>query len=193
MKRPVHQGSMKERCLQKEPLFVNHYYSHPVGQCCCQQHAMSVKEGQITLQSSTALNHEKSKNSRKPQQLNEIKSCNNIMYPPTYDGMNEQGKRILQDEMRNPVVEPRIHFTQASVPSRIITVPLYAVDTTIPPPLTTKKEKEEFQTHTNTDTKTSQKDGDLLKVVQTVAKSLQQQIVLGMRTADMSQQQFISN
>ena len=102
--------------------------------------------------------------------------------------MNEQGKRILQDEIRNPVVEPRIHFTQASVPSWINTVPLYAVDTTIPSPLTTKKEKEEFKTHKNTDTKMPQKDGDLLKVVQMVAESLQQQIVLGMWTADMSQQ-----
>ena len=102
--------------------------------------------------------------------------------------MNEQGKRMLQDETRNPVVEPRIHLTQASVPSRINMVPLYAVDTTIPPPLMTKKEKEEFQTDKNTDTKTSQKDGDLLKVVQTVAESLQEQIVLGMHTADMSQQ-----
>ena len=63
LKRPVHQGSMEERCLRKEPFFVNNYYSHPVGQCCCQQHAMSVKEGQITLQSSTTLNHEKSENS----------------------------------------------------------------------------------------------------------------------------------
>ena len=81
------------------------------------------------------------------------------MYPPTYDEMNEQGKRVLQDKIRNPVVEPRIHFMQASVPSGINMVPLYALDTTIPPPLTTKKEKEEFQTHTNTDTKTSQKDG----------------------------------
>ena len=40
LKRPVHQGSMEDRCLRKEPFFVNHYYSHPVGQCCCQQHAM---------------------------------------------------------------------------------------------------------------------------------------------------------
>ena len=110
------------------------------------------------------------------------------MYPPTCDGMNEQGKRILQDENRNPVVKPQIHLTQASIPDQINMVPLYAVDTTIPPPLMTKKEKEEFQTETNTDTKTPQKDGDLLKVVQTVAESLQQQIVLGIRTADMSQQ-----
>ena len=63
LKRPVNQGSMEEGCLRKEPFFINHYYSHPVGQCCCQQHAMSVKEGQITLQSSTALNHEKRENS----------------------------------------------------------------------------------------------------------------------------------
>ena len=89
LKRPVNQGSMEEGCLRKEPFFINHYYSHPVGQCCCQQHALSVKEGQITLQSTTALNHEKNENSQKLQQLNEIKACNNIMYPPTYDGMNE--------------------------------------------------------------------------------------------------------
>ena len=110
------------------------------------------------------------------------------MYPPTYDRMNEQGKRMLQDENRNPVLEPGIHLTQASIPDQINMVPLYAVNTTIPPPLMTKKEKEEFQTDTNTDTKMPQKDRDLLKVVQTVAESLQQQIVLGMCTADMSQQ-----
>ena len=52
----------------------------------------------------------------------------------------------------------------------------------------TKKEKEEYQTNAKVDTETPQKVGDLLKVVQTVAESLQQQIVLGMRTADMSQQ-----
>ena len=51
-----------------------------------------------------------------------------------------------------------------------------------------KKEKEEYQTNAKYDTETPQKDGDLLKVVQTVAESPQQQIVLGMRTADMSQQ-----
>ena len=67
---------------------------------------------------------------------------------------------MLHDKIRNPVVEPRIHLTQASVPSRINTVPLYAVDTTIPPPLMTKKEKEESQTDMNTDTKMPQKDGD---------------------------------
>ena len=188
LKRPAHQGSMEERCLRKEPFFINHCYSHPVGQCCCQQHAMSVKEGQITLQPSTALNHEESKKLWELQQLSEIKTCNNMMYPPTYDGMSEQGKRMLQNENRNPVVEPWICLTQPSVPDRVNTVPLYAVDTTIPPPLMTKKEKEEFQTNTNTDTKIPQKDGDLLKIVQTVAKSLQQQIELGMRTADMSQQ-----
>ena len=37
-------------------------------------------------------------------------------------------------------------------------------------------------------TKTSQKDEELLKVVQTVTQSLQQQIVLGMCIADISQQ-----
>ena len=68
------------------------------------------------------------------------------------------------------------------------TIPLYAVDTTVPPPVTTKKEREESQTYVADNTKVPQKDGELLKVVQTVAESLQQQIVLGMRMADKSQQ-----
>ena len=68
------------------------------------------------------------------------------------------------------------------------TVPLYVVDTTIPPPLMTKKEKEESQTHMVDNIKIRQKDGELLKVVQMVAESLQQQIVQGMCMADMSQQ-----
>ena len=68
------------------------------------------------------------------------------------------------------------------------TVPLHAVDTTVPPALMTKKEKEESQTHMVDNTKMPQKDGKLLKVVQMVAQLLQQQIVLGMHTADMSQQ-----
>ena len=68
------------------------------------------------------------------------------------------------------------------------TVTLYAVDTTILLPVTTKKDREESQTHVVDNTKVPQKDGELLKVVQTVAESLQQQIVLGMWMADMSQQ-----
>ena len=36
-RKPVHQGSIEEECLWKEPFFVNHYYSHSLGQCCCQQ------------------------------------------------------------------------------------------------------------------------------------------------------------
>ena len=66
-------------------------------------------------------------------------------------------------------------------------VPLYAVDTTVPSPVMTKKEREESQTYVVDNTKVLQKDGELLKVVQTVAESLQQQIVLGMWMADMSQ------
>ena len=52
----------------------------------------------------------------------------------------------------------------------------------------TRKEKEESQTHMGNNTKVPQKDRELLKVVQTVAESLQQQIALGMWMADMSQQ-----
>ena len=68
------------------------------------------------------------------------------------------------------------------------TIPLYAVDTTVPSPVMTKKERKESQTHVVDNTKVQQKDRELLKVVQMVAESLQQQIVLGMQTTDMSQQ-----
>ena len=67
------------------------------------------------------------------------------------------------------------------------TVPLHVVDTTVVPPLMTKKEKE-TETHMMDNTKTPQKDEGLPKVAQMVAQSLQQQIFLGMCTADMSQQ-----
>ena len=95
---------------------------------------------------------------------------------------------MLQGEIRSRIVEPQLHFAQASVPNQMNIVPLYVVDTTVPPPLMTKKEKEESQMHMVDNTKTPQKDGKLLKVVQMVAESLQQQIVLRMCMADMSQQ-----
>ena len=77
---------------------------------------------------------------------------------------------------------------QAYVLDQMNTVPLAAVDTTVSPPLVTKKEKNDFHTHKVNNTAAPQKDEELLKVVQMVAQSLQQQIVLGMRTTDMSQQ-----
>ena len=95
---------------------------------------------------------------------------------------------MFQHEIRSCIVEPQLHFAQASIPNQMNTVPLYAVDTTVPPPLMTKKEKGESQTHSVDNTKMPQKDGELLKVAQTVAESLQQQIILGMHMADMSQQ-----
>ena len=51
-----------------------------------------------------------------------------------------------------------------------------------------KKENEEYQMNGKINMEATQKDGDLLKVVQMVAESLQQQIVLGMNMADMSPQ-----
>ena len=53
--------------------------------------------------------------------------------------------RTLQDEIRSRVVEPQLHFTQAPVPNWMNTVPLYAVDTTVSPPVMTKTEREESQ------------------------------------------------
>ena len=35
LNRPSHPRSVEEEYLRKEPFFVNHYYSHPVRQCCC--------------------------------------------------------------------------------------------------------------------------------------------------------------
>ena len=95
---------------------------------------------------------------------------------------------MLQDQIRSHIVELQLHFAQASIPNQMNTVPLYAVDTTVLTPSMTKKEKEESQMHSVDNTKMPQKDRELLKVVQTVAESLQQQIVPGMHTADMSQQ-----
>ena len=54
------------------------------------------------------------------------------------------------------------------------TVPPHMVDTTLPPPLLTKKEKEGSKTHTTSIEKMPQKDEGLLKVVQTVAQTLSQ-------------------
>ena len=95
---------------------------------------------------------------------------------------------MSQGEIRGPIVEPQLHFAQAPVPNQMNTVPLYAIDTTILPPTITKKETEETKTLVMDNTKMPQKDGELLKVVQMVAESLQQQIVLGMCMADMSKQ-----
>ena len=65
LNRPDHQRSVEEQCLQKEPFFINHYYSHPVGQCCCQQHGMTVRRGETMVQSSITPIYKKSENSRK--------------------------------------------------------------------------------------------------------------------------------
>ena len=40
LNRAEHQRPLEEECLRKEPFFINHYYLHLVGQCCCQQHGV---------------------------------------------------------------------------------------------------------------------------------------------------------
>ena len=188
LRKPVHQGSIEEECLRKEPFFVNHYYSHPLGQCCYHQRNVSMKEEQIIVHASTGSNQEKTENSQNLQQESEARTCNNIMYLPAQNRMNEHEKKVIQDRNNESTVDPRVQFTQAFIPNQKDTVPLYAVNTSISPLLMTKKEKEEYQTNGKISMETLQKDEDLLKVVQTVAESLQQQMVLGMRTSDMSQQ-----
>ena len=188
LRKPVHQESIEEECLWREPFFVNHCYSHPLGQCCCQQRNVSMKEDQIPVRTSTGSSQDKSENSQNLQQESEARTCNNIMYLQVQNGMNEHGKKEIQGRNNESIMDPRVQFTQSSVPNQRDTIPLYAVNTSIPPLLMTKKEKEEYQTSAKVDTETPQKDGDLLKVIQTVAELLQQHIVLGMCTAHMSQQ-----
>ena len=146
LNRPDHPRTVEEKCLRKEPFIVNHYYSHLVGQCCCQQHGMMVRRGETTVQSSITPTYEKRENSQKQQQSSEIKASTSIMHPPNYNTMNEQDKRMSQGETRGLIVEPQLHFVQSSVPNQMNTLPLHAVDTTVLPPLMTKKEEEENST-----------------------------------------------
>ena len=115
LNRPDHPRSVEEECLWKEPFFVNHHYSHPVGKCCCQHHGMTVRRGETMVQSSIAPTYEKSENSWKPQQSSEVKACTDTMHPPTYDTMNKQDKRMSHGEIRGPIVEPQLHFVQTYV------------------------------------------------------------------------------
>ena len=147
LNRPDHQRTIEEECLRKEPFFVNHYYSHLVGQCCCQQHGMTVRREETTLQSSIAPTYEKSENLRKPQQSSEKKASTSIMHPPNYNTIDEQDKMMSQGETRALIVEPQLHFAQPLVPNQMNTVPPHAVDTTVLPPLMTKKEKEQTKTY----------------------------------------------
>ena len=67
------------------------------------------------------------------------------MHPPNYNTMKEQDKRVSQGETKGLIVEPQLHFAQSSVPNQMNTVPLHAVDTTVPAPLMTKKEKKRLK------------------------------------------------
>ena len=110
------------------------------------------------------------------------------MKQTNYNMVDKQDQKMSQGGAQALVVEPQLHFAQPLVSNQMNTGPLHVVDTTLRPPLMTKREKEETRTHTADNTKMPQKDEELLKVVQMVAQSLQQQIVLGMCMATMSQQ-----
>ena len=55
------------------------------------------------------------------------------MYLPAQNGMNEHGKKVIQDRNNESMLDPRVQFTQASIPNRRDTVLLYAINTSIPP------------------------------------------------------------
>ena len=120
LNRPDHPRSVEEECLRKEPFFINHYYSHPVGQCCCQQHEMTVRKRETMVQSSITPTYKISENSQKPQQLSEVKACTSIIQPPTYDTRNEEDTKMLQGEIKSFIVEPQLQFAQAPVPNDIL-------------------------------------------------------------------------
>ena len=96
LNRPDHPRTIEEECLGKEPFFINHFYSHPVGQCCCQQHGVMVRRGETTVQSSITPTYEKSENLCKLQQSSEIKANTSSMYPLNYNTINEQDKGMSQ-------------------------------------------------------------------------------------------------
>ena len=120
--------------------------------------------------------------------MSEMKASTSITHPLSYSTIDKKDQRMSQGETRALIVELQLHLVQPLVPNETNTGPPHVVDTTIPPPLMTKKEKEETKTHIVDNTKMPQKDEELLKVVQMVAQSLQQQIVIGICTADMGQQ-----
>ena len=84
LNRLEHPRTVEEEFLRKEPFFVNHYYSHLVGQCCCQQHGMMVRKGETTVQSSITQTYEKSENSRKPQHEGQGPLCRAVQFLGLY-------------------------------------------------------------------------------------------------------------
>ena len=97
-----------------------------------------------------------------------------VMHSASYSTIEKQEHRILQcrtqENVRPLVGEPQLHFTQPSnhPTNHMNRVPPHMVDTTLPPLLLTKKEKEDSKTHTTSIEKMPQKAEGLLKVVQTV-------------------------
>ena len=106
--RPDHQRSVEEEYLRKEPFFINHYYSHLVGQCCCQQQGIMVRRGETMVQSSVGPTCEKGGNSQKSLKSNEVKACNGATVMLSEDVGDEQEARMLHCRTRGPVVEPKI-------------------------------------------------------------------------------------
>ena len=67
------------------------------------------------------------------------------MHPLNHNTINKQDKSMSQGETRALVVEAQLHFVQPLVPNQMNMVPPHVIDTTIPPPLITRKETEELR------------------------------------------------
>ena len=95
--RPDYQRTVEEECLRKETFFINHYYLHLIGQCCCQQHNVMVKKGEAILQSGIPLTYDRNENSHKLQQMNKIKTNTNVMKPLNYNTWINKNKRCHKE------------------------------------------------------------------------------------------------
>ena len=71
-----------------------------------------------------------------------MKADANVMHPLNYSTTDKQEQKMSQGETRALIVEPQLHLAQPPVPNQMNTRPTHVVDTTIPPPLMAKKEKE---------------------------------------------------
>ena len=154
-----------------------------------------VRTGRIVIQCKTFLLDKKSKNSCDSQQPSKTNPGIEVVYPSSYHAVEKQEPRILQYGAQNIVklliVEPQLNFTHTPITNQMNLVATDVVDITLPPPMLTKKEKEDNEAHTTNNMKVPQKEEELLKVIQMVAQSLQQQILLGICTADMSHQHTV--
>ena len=193
----------------KEPFFVNHYYSHPIGQCCCQQQGIAINRSAEPIA-------ERSENSHRSQPLQRLEICPVYRNASGPGEIKQQQYTTRESAQFNPIQEEQVaneerirlveakkmtgdniegylpRYTQLHQTRQLNTTAPISTDVTVPPPPICMK-KEQVEQGPNTSPKKSNEEamnerGELLKAIHTVAQSLQQQIVLSSRTADINRQ-----